>query len=371
MPDPRELAETVAAAKNWDRRITLIRSVPEQFGTGQHAEVYAAIAEVVFRPNIEADFAFVHWRDDYELPPLKQAYEYAAKGTDFFKNVSDRDLANVLGTHPESLRVFRLLLGFIVPEFAEACALVAGTDSRVKITKSTIQSIEEGKTPSQETATVLGRVIDAVMNGRLFPTRRLTDRLRPKIAKPDTLKGWDTVRMFATKGVPLETFLHQRLYGGAFRQLLDATSSRRGNLLEESAAELLRDAGVPFVRTSSHNHAVIKSRFGLTVKPSPDFVVYKEGSDQLRAIMECKVANDGGTARDKASRFRSLRAEATRLGGVPLIAVLSGIGWRRTRDALGPVVRDTDGRTFTPSTLGELLSIEPFKGLRKRVRGGS
>jgi hypothetical protein len=34
-----------------------------------------------------------------------------------------------------------------------------------------------------------------------------------------------------------------------------------------------------------------------------------------------------------------------------LFAVLGGIGWRRTADALGPVIRDTDGRTFTLATL--------------------
>ncbi len=83
----------------------------------------------------------------------------------------------------------------------------------------------------------------------------------------------------------------------------------------------------------------------------------------LRAVLECKAANDGGTARDKAARFRSLRSEATRLGGVPLFAVLGGIGWARTSDALGPVVRDTDGRVFSISNLKEMLTVEPFPSL--------
>jgi len=42
-------------------------------------------------------------------------------------------------------------------------------------------------------------------------------------------------------------------------------------------------------------------------------------------MIECKIANDGGTARDKAARYRSLRQEAARLGGVPLFAVLDGV----------------------------------------------
>lgn len=88
-----------------------------------------------------------------------------------------------------------------------------------------------------------------------------------------------------------------------------------------------------------------------------------DSTNTLRALLECKGANDGGTARDKASRYRSLRAEATRLGGVPLFAVLAGLGWKRTTDALGPVVRDTDGRVFTLATLGGLILVQPLPEL--------
>ena len=135
-------------------------------------------------------------------------------------------------------------------------------------------------------------------------------------------------------------------------------------MVESAVLQLFNDAGIPFIRTGSHNQADIAARFGLTVRPTPDFVIFDPRMNVLRAMLECKVANDGGTARDKASRFRSLRTEALRLGGVPLIAVLGGIGWRRSADALGPVVRDTDGRTFTIATLGSLL-VDPFPGLAR------
>jgi hypothetical protein len=154
-------------------------------------------------------------------------------------------------------------------------------------------------------------------------------------------------------------FLHQRAYGGSFRQLLDATSTRRGDVLEDEVSNLFRNAGVPFIRTGAHDQAEIADRFGLTVKPAPDFILFDVATGTLRAMLECKATNDGGTARDKAGRFGALRAEANRLGGIPLFAVLGGTGWRRSRDALGPVVRDTDGRTFTLVTLPGLLETEP------------
>ncbi|MGF1647447.1 MAG: hypothetical protein ACFCVF_11105, partial [Kineosporiaceae bacterium] len=157
-------------------------------------------------------------------------------------------------------------------------------------------------------------------------------------------------------------FLHQRHYGGAFRQLLDATSTRRGNLLEDGVEELFIAHGIPHIRTGSHNQADIARRFEISVQPAPDFVVYDE-SDTLRGMLECKLVNDGGTARDKALRFERLRAEAVRLGGIPLLAVLAGLGWGRVNDTLGPVVRDTDGRVFTLATLPEMINVAPFPTL--------
>lgn len=97
--------------------------------------------------------------------------------------------------------------------------------------------------------------------------------------------------------------------------------------------------------------------------PAPDFVVFDPADDSLKAMLECKGTNNGGTARDKALRFRSLKAESVRLGGIPLIAVLGGIGWARINDALGPVVRDSDGRVFTLSTLTAMLEVSPFPSL--------
>lgn len=133
-------------------------------------------------------------------------------------------------------------------------------------------------------------------------------------------------------------------------------------MIEDAVAELFEAHGIPFVRTGSHNQGEIEARFGLRVTPAPDFVVF-DANDTLRALLECKGANDGGTARDKALRFATLRAESTRLGGVPLLAVLGGMGWARVNDTLGPVVRDTSGRVFTLANLDQMLEVAPFPTL--------
>ena len=222
-------------------------------------------------------------------------------------------------------------------------------------------AVEAGAIPPRPTADCCSRVIALAINGTLF-RKAPTAGVRLKIAKPDTEDSWGTIRRYAVEGVPLSVFPHQRLYGGAFRQLLDATSAERGDVLEDAVAELFSRSQVSFVQTGSHNQEEIAERFGLTVKPAPDFVLFDRTST-LRALLECKGANDGGTARDKAARFRALRTEAARLGGIPVFAVLAGLGWTRTADALGPVVRDTDGRVFTIPTLQDMLTVQPLPNL--------
>jgi hypothetical protein len=190
-------------------------------------------------------------------------------------------------------------------------------------------------------ARVAARTLRMVMDGSLFgePPAGLLS----KQAKPDTERGWVSVHQYATDGVPYGLFLHQRHYGGAFRQILDATSTLRGDLIEDAVEALFMEQRVPFIRTGAPNQAEIAARFEVRVTPAPDFVVF-DATGSLRAMLECKGTNNGGTARDKALRFERM-------------------GWTRVNDALGPVVRDTEGRVFTLSTLHSMLEVSPFPSL--------
>jgi hypothetical protein len=369
VPTALEIAAAVAAAPTWNARVALIRKVPEDFGIAQHQAVYAAIADRVYVPTLKPEFAYVHWRDEYELAPVQEVYRLAHEETVGFTRVGRDDLARLISQHPHTLRIFRLLLGYIPKEFAEACRLVATKFELPSVTTSSVGTMERGRRPTAEVASTCAHTIDLVMNRApdLFPVTPEGSALRLKIEKPDTAHGWESVRRYALDGVPLAVLLHQRAYGGAFRQLLDATSGVRGDLVEDPVETFFAEERIPYIRTGSHNQAAIEERFGLTVRPAPDFVIFDNRNDQLRAVLECKGANDGGTARDKAGRFALLRAEGQRLGGVPVFAVLAGIGWRRTADALGPVVRDTDGRVFTLATLPRILETEPMSGLRGLV----
>ncbi len=372
----------ILAAETWTQRVHQIRLVPQRHGTGDYTAIYAAVARHLYMPHLAPDFAYIHEAPFYEQAHFFRAYNIAEQVTEQFVNISEDNLVRCLAQHPETLLVFRTLLGLTKEEFAHS-TLLAGAPSELNpLSSSTIDTMERTALAEDRPARPLGRAaiaratqqgliaaktIIAVMDGELFGDA--PPGLRSKQQKPDTERGWESVRDYASAGVPLKVFLHQRHYGGAFRQVLDATSAKRGDLIEDAVEALFTERRISFVRTGSHNQADIAARFEVMVTPAPDFVVFDPLDDSLKAMLECKGTNNGGTARDKALRFNRLRAESIRLGGVPLIAVLGGIGWARINDALGPVVRDTDGRVFTLSTLNSMLEVAPFPGLLGAANG--
>ncbi|MBA2318364.1 MAG: hypothetical protein H0V93_11410 [Euzebyales bacterium] len=182
MPDITEVADQIAGAGSWDERVSLIRTIPQEFGEAHRQTVYDRVAQRAYVKQLAPDFAYIHRRDDYELASVGDAYQLANASTSGFTEVGPAQMCHVMEHHGTTLRAFRLIVGF-----------------------------------------------------------------------------------FDAQDVP-------------------------------------------------------------------------------RAMLEAKAANDGGTARDKAARFRMLRTEAQRLGGMPVFALLAGLGWTRTADALGPVVAACDGR---------------------------
>jgi hypothetical protein len=361
LPNIQDTVTKIAEANSWDQRIAQIRLIPLHHGTNEHPGIYAEIARLLYVPHLAADFAYVHDNHFYGREYFEQVYTAAFAATAGFTEVTEADLTSALEDNPRTLLVFRTLTGLTKGEFAHATIMAGEPTGLSPLSPNKVDAMERnGTATTEEQARVAAKTLCQIIDGSLFGVP--PGDLVSKQAKPDTENGWTSVRLFASGGVPFSLFLHQRHYGGAFRQVLDATSTKRGDLIEDAVETLFRENGVPYIRTGSHNQGDIAARFEVRVAPAPDFVVF-DRSDTLRAILECKGTNDGGTARDKALRFAKLRGESNRLGGIPLIAVLGGIGWARVNDALGPVIRDTDGRVFTLSTLSAMLEVTPFPSL--------
>lgn len=363
MPTTDETIERIVSAPTWDDRIARIRQIPARHGTNEHTGILAEVARQLYVPHLAPDYAYVHVSDFYELPHFQECYAKAASCTENFTKVSVDDLATAIQAEPQALLALRVITGLTRGEFAASTGIVAGALGLKALSPGKVDAMERsGTAMTQDQARVAAETLDLVMGGTMFGGP-LGD-LKSKQQKPDTARGWGSVRQFASDGVPYEVFLHQRHYGGAFRQVLDATSELRGNLIEDAVGALFDQHGILYIRTGSHNQDEIATRFEVTVQPAPDFVVF-DTADNLRALIECKGANDGGTARDKAPRFKGLHEESIRLGGIPLVAVLGGLGWTRLNDTLGPVVRYCDGRVFFVSNLDEMMTVAPFASLAR------
>lgn len=355
-----DTVERIVSAQTWDQRVARLRQIPARHGTDEHPEIYAQVARQLYVRHLAPDYAYVPVQDFYELPHFEDAYAKAEQATGGFTRVMVTDLAIAIQAEPIVLLPLRVITGLLRNEFAGATAIVAGTLGLAPLSGKVDSMERTGGTTSYDQARVAAETLDQVMRGTLFG--HPPGNLKSKQDKPDTVDGWSSVRQYAAQGVPYGVFLHQRHYGGAFRQVLDATSELRGNLIEDAVDALFTEHGIPFIRTGPHNQAEIEERFEVQVRPAPDFVVF-DHADNLRAMLECKGANDGGTARDKALRFERLHEESRRLGGIPLVAVLGGLGWMRVNDTLGPVIRDCDGRVFSVSNLAEMLTVAPFPTL--------
>lgn len=248
MADIDTTVQEVAAATDWNARVALIRKVPEAFGQASHRDVYARIAEKVYVPALAPDFAYVHWRTEYELASFEHAYSLAYELTTGFTFTDVGSLTAAILAQPRTLRVFRVLLGLTSQEFATATQIIAERYGFERVTVSRVKSLEAGAGCDEATARCCALVIDECMRGKLFSDPP-TSAVQLKIQKPDTLEGWYTVQHYAAEGVPLAIFLHQRHYGGAFRQLLDATSTQRGDILEDAVEELFQESSIQFLRT--------------------------------------------------------------------------------------------------------------------------
>jgi hypothetical protein len=358
-----DVSELVNKVENgsWAERVAAVRSVPAEFPGRELSSVYAELARECYVPNLAPHFHIVPWPERFlDRDGFLEAYEVAATVTDDFSNVSGGQIATAIQQDPRSLRIFRLIIGYTPNELAEVIRSFAHASLPV-------DSLESGGALSkkaQEVLPAVGQLLSQIVSGEAGYD--VSDELRErgflgKTDKPDTDGGWEKVAKFAREGVPYPELLYQRWYGGAFRQLQDAGGKLKGDLLEDATEVLLREHRVPFVRTGPGPAASITEGLGVTVQPAPDFIIHDGRT--ARGLLECKSTGDGGTARDKAGRFGGLRREATRLGGIPVLAVVEGLGWRRVNDALGPVVRDCDGRVFTPGTLAQLLEVDPVRDL--------
>ena len=95
----------------------------------------------------------------------------------------------------------------------------------------------------------------------------------------------------------ISILLYERLLGRPFAGHRDSTSELVGNLVENAIEDVLSRAGISFRKTKRADRLP-------GFDQAPDFVIPNEFNPQF--VIEAKLTEDDGTARDKVTRVQHL-----------------------------------------------------------------
>jgi len=291
-----------------------------------------------------------------EYATFETGYEALKRATQGFKRLdADKALAVVQAT-PIAFIVLRSMLGFTPPEWAYVTTQRTG----VTVNQGAVRTLDrkaraepEGSLPNSGlTGERLKALIQAACEllGEGAPEVD-SDKIH-RLDKADTRGGADGLRRMSELGMPYAMVLYERFLGRPFAGHRDSVSELIGDSLESAIEDVLHKAGVSFRKTKRAERID-------GFDQAPDFIIPSEFNPQV--IIEAKLTEDDGTARDKVARIQrldTLRREGQR-GRKPkyeLVACIGGRGFGVRREDMRRMLYATDGKVFTLKTLGKLVA---------------
>jgi hypothetical protein len=197
--------------------------------------------------------------------------------------------------------------------------------------------------------------------GRPVP-RVPADRVH-RLDKLDTAGGGATIaKALSADRVPYSELLYERLLGRPFASHRDSVSGIVGRLIENAIEELLDLHGIDGRATRAR-----ESVPGFV--QAPDFLI---PSKNAKVIIEAKLTEDDGTARDKVARVQTLRQyedERPPAKRRTIVAVIDGRGFGYRPADLNRMLKACEGHVYTLDELDKLVGnggpLRPYVGTRK------
>jgi len=283
-----------------------------------------------------------------EYPTFEQAYEALKAATAAFTEMTPARVLPVARAEPISIVVLRTMLGFTPPEWA----YVTTQRSGIRVPQSFVRSLDrrirlQPENVLNEDSAAFSRVEALVRTAcQLLQEGNpevATDQLH-RLDKADTREGLETVRHLASMGVPYAMLLYERFLGRPFAGHRDSVSELIGDRLESAIEDVLSDAGISYRKTRRAQRIP-------GFDQAPDFVIPSEFNPCV--VIEAKLTEDDGTARDKVTRIQHLGelSVAGRSQDDPKFQVVACIGGR------GFGVRREDMKKMIPATRGKVFTI--------------
>jgi len=299
-------------------------------------------------------------------PVFATGYEALKKASNGFTRLDHSAILSEALQCPVVLIVLRAILGFTPPEWAYIASSRKGVDIPQNAARTLDRSIRSAPSRALKPGAMTLARIAALVETACDLIREScpvvpSDKLH-RFSKADTLEGLSSVQQLANLGAPYAMLLYERYLGRPFAGHRDSVSEFVGDGLESAIEEQLSLAGVTFRKTKRAERLV-------GFDQAPDFIIPDEFQPQV--IIEAKLTEDDGTARDKATRIIRLcqMAEQRLREGKPgyqVIACLAGRGFGVRREDMRQIIFHTKGKVFTPKTLERLVDCSALAGFRTK-----
>jgi hypothetical protein len=294
---------------------------------------------------------------------FERGYQALKQATDAFAKLSAAAVAGAIESAPIAFVVFRTILGFTPPEWA----YLTTETTRVEVDQGTARAIDRSVRLQPLTPRALGAtltdqrmraMIEAGVKTLTAGVTSAVPAVLHRLDKVDTKEGVRSVAPVADLGVPYPVLLYERFLGRPFASHRDSVSELVGEVVEGAIKDALTAAKVSFRETKRAERVA-------GFDQAPDFIVPDEFSPV--AVIEAKLTEDDGTARDKVARVQRLRTLRDQAGKhYDVIACIAGRGFKVRREDMRRLLQATDGKVFTLSTMHLLIEESRIREYRSR-----
>ncbi len=317
--------------------------------------------------SLESEFLVLPKGDDFlDYPQFERAYETLKRATNGFDRLQNETVLATARQLPLTLIVLRTMLGFTPPEWAYVAARRTGIEISQNFARSIDRKIRANPfSPlrlTQITAPRIEALVTVACELLSMPAPQTEEDKVHRLQKADSQEGLITIRSLSRLGVPYAMLLYERFLGRPFAGHRDSVSELVGNLLESAIAKVLDQYGID---SRQPKRAEKIAGFDQT----PDFIVPDEYNPQV--VIEAKVTEDDGTARDKVTRVQHLDTISRQRSpdGQPrfeVIACIAGRGFGVRREDMKKLLLATRGKVFTLQTLDQLVACTRLREFRTR-----
>jgi hypothetical protein len=303
-----------------------------------------------------------------EYPAFEAGYEALKMATGGFVAMKPENVLPVVLDKPISLVVLRAMLGFTPPEWAYVAAQKIGPElnqgfARTLDRKARLSPLRP-MNPGPEQRRRIVAMVEAACEMLTLGSPTVGANQLHRLEKADTQHGLPGLQSLAHLGVPYAMLLYERFLGRPFAGHRDSVSELVGDGLENAIEEQLTRAGISFRKTKRAERIQ-------GFDQAPDFMIPSEFAPQV--VIEAKITEDDGTARDKVTRVQHL-ASISRQGltesqppRFQVIACIAGRGFGVRKEDMRKLIEATGGKVFTPITLGRLVECSDLAKFATRA----